>query len=66
MPAEKSATGETRQRNLNRHAEGLIAGVNRRMSCRSIFSQYKILTLPSLYILVSLCFIKKLNDNLKC
>jgi hypothetical protein len=44
----------------------LIAGVNKRTSCRSIFSQYKILTLPSLYILVSLCFIKKLNDNLEC
>jgi hypothetical protein len=24
MPAEKSAAGETRQWNLNRHAEGLI------------------------------------------
>jgi hypothetical protein len=44
----------------------VIAGVNKRTSCRSTFSQYKILTLPSLYILGSLCFIKKLNDNLEC
>jgi hypothetical protein len=44
----------------------LIPGVNRRTSCISIFSQYKILTLSSLYILVSLCFIKELNDNLEC
>jgi hypothetical protein len=44
----------------------LIAGVNKRTSCRLIVSQYKILTLPSLYILVSLCFIKKLKDNLEC
>jgi hypothetical protein len=43
----------------------LIVGVNKRTSCRSIFRKYRILTLPSLYILVSLSFIKKLNDNLE-
>jgi hypothetical protein len=44
----------------------LIAGVNRRTSCTSIFRQYKILTLPSLYIFVTLCFIKRLKDTLEC
>jgi hypothetical protein len=44
----------------------LIAGVNKRTSCRSIFRQYKILTLPSLYIFVTLCFIKQLKDTLEC
>jgi hypothetical protein len=43
----------------------LMAGVNKRTSCRSIFRQYKILTLPSLYIFVTLCFIKQLNENLE-
>jgi hypothetical protein len=42
-----------------------MAGVNKRTSCRSIFRQYKILTLPSLYIFVTICFIKQLNDNLE-
>jgi hypothetical protein len=44
----------------------LIAGVNKRVSCRGIFSEFKTLTLPSLYILEVLCFIKKLEGNLKC
>jgi hypothetical protein len=44
----------------------LIAGVNKRVSCRGIFSEFKILTLPSLYILEVLCFIKKLEGNFKC
>lgn len=37
----------------------LIAGVNKRVSCKGIFSEYEILTLPSLYIMEVLCFIKK-------
>jgi hypothetical protein len=41
-------------------------GVNKQVSCRGIFLEFKILTLPSLYILEVLCFIKKLEGNLKC
>jgi hypothetical protein len=44
----------------------LIVGVNKRTSCRSIFIQFKILTVPSLYILVTLRFIKQMRDNLEC
>jgi hypothetical protein len=43
----------------------LIAGVNKQVSCRGIFSEFKILTQPSFYILEVLCFIKKLEGNLK-
>jgi hypothetical protein len=44
----------------------LIVGVNKRVSCRGLFSEFKILTVPLLYILETLSFIKKLKDNLKC
>jgi hypothetical protein len=43
----------------------LIAGVNKRVSCKGIFSEYEILTLPSLYIMEVLCFTKKLEGTLK-
>lgn len=43
----------------------LIARANKRVFCRGIFSEFKILTLPSLYILEVLRFIKKLEGNLK-
>jgi hypothetical protein len=43
----------------------LIAGVNRSVSCRGLFSEFKILTVPLLYILETLSFIKKLKDNVK-
>jgi hypothetical protein len=44
----------------------LTAEVNKRTFCKLIFHQYKILTLPSLYIFVTLCFIKRLKDTLEC
>jgi hypothetical protein len=37
----------------------LIRGVNNRVSCRSIFGEFMILTITSLYILEILCFIIK-------
>jgi hypothetical protein len=43
----------------------LIAGANKRVFCRVIFSEFKIFTLPSLYILEVLRLIKKLKGNLK-
>jgi hypothetical protein len=43
----------------------LIVGVNKRTSCRRIFNQCRILTLPSLYILASLCFVKEVDDSLE-
>jgi hypothetical protein len=36
----------------------LIAGVNKRVSCKGLFSEFRILTVPSLYILETLSFIK--------
>jgi hypothetical protein len=44
----------------------LIVGMNKRTPCRSIFHQYKIWTLTSIYIFVTLCFIKRLKDTLEC
>jgi hypothetical protein len=44
----------------------LIAGVNKRVSCIGLFSEFKILRVPSLYILETLSLIKKLKDNMKC
>jgi hypothetical protein len=40
--------------------------VNKIVSCRGLFSEFKILTVSSLYILETLSFIRKLKDNLKC
>lgn len=37
----------------------VIKGVNNRVSCRSMFSEFKILTVTSLYIFEILCFIIK-------
>jgi hypothetical protein len=37
----------------------LIRGVNNRMSCRSMFGEFKILTVTSLYVFEILCFIIK-------
>jgi hypothetical protein len=42
----------------------LIAGIKKYESCRQIFKDYKILTMPSLYILEVLCFINKNKKNL--
>jgi hypothetical protein len=43
----------------------LISGIGRLVSCRSVFRDYKILTVPSLYILETLYFIKKHSTHLK-
>jgi hypothetical protein len=43
----------------------LIVGVNKRTSCRRIFHQCRILTLPSLYILATPCFAKQVGDSLE-
>jgi hypothetical protein len=37
----------------------LIRGVNNRVSCRSMFGKFKILTVTSIYIFEILCFIIK-------
>jgi hypothetical protein len=37
----------------------VISGVGSRISYRQIFKDYNVLTLPSLYILEVICFIKK-------
>jgi hypothetical protein len=39
----------------------LIAGVNKRVSCRGLVSEFKILTVSSLYILETLRFSKKIE-----
>jgi hypothetical protein len=43
----------------------LISGIGRLVSCRSVFRNYKILTVPSLYMLETLSFIKKHSTHLK-
>jgi hypothetical protein len=42
----------------------IISGVSNRTSCRQIFKEYNILTLPSLYMLEVICFIKKYKDSM--
>jgi hypothetical protein len=49
--------------NLQKCVFRVIYGVSSRTSCRQIFKDYNILTLPSLYILEVTCFIKKYNDG---
>ena len=44
---------------LQKKALRIIARKNMRTSCRPLFSKYKILTVPSLYILESACYAKK-------
>jgi hypothetical protein len=45
--------------NLQKRVLHIISGVRNRTSCRHIFKDYDVLTLPSLYILQVVCFIKK-------
>jgi hypothetical protein len=40
----------------------LIKGVNNRVSCRSLFGDFKILTVTSLYIFEILCFTKRIRS----
>jgi hypothetical protein len=49
---------------LQKKALQIISGVSNRTSCRQIFKEYNILTLPSLYILEVICFIKKYKDSM--
>jgi hypothetical protein len=44
---------------LQKQVLRVIYGVSSRMSCRQIFKDYNVLTLPSLYILEVIRFIKK-------
>jgi hypothetical protein len=46
----------------------LIAGIKKCESCRQIFKDFKVLTMPSFYIVEVLCFINKNKKNLnnKC
>jgi hypothetical protein len=50
---------------LQKKVIGLICGIGRLVSCSSVFRDYKILTVPSLYILETLYFIKKHSTHLK-
>jgi hypothetical protein len=51
---------------IQKKGDATNCGVNIRVSCRGILlPEFKILTLPSLYILDILCFIKKLESNFK-
>jgi hypothetical protein len=50
--------------NLQKRVLRVICSVSSRTSCRQIFKDYNILTLPSLYILEVTCFIKKYNDGM--
>jgi hypothetical protein len=43
----------------------LIAGMNKRTSCRRILNQCRILTLPFVYILAALCFGKQMGESLE-
>jgi hypothetical protein len=44
---------------LQKRVLPIISGVSNRTSCRQIFKDYNVLTLPSLYILKVVCFIIK-------
>ena len=44
---------------LQKKALRIIARENMRTSCRPLFNKYKVLTVPSLYILESVCYAKK-------
>lgn len=50
---------------LQKKVVRLITGVPKYTSCRPIFKRLKILTITSLYIYETLCFLKKHNQNLK-
>jgi hypothetical protein len=49
--------------NLQKHVLRVIHGVGSRTSCRQIFKNYNVFTLPSLYTLEVTCFIRKYNDG---
>jgi hypothetical protein len=44
---------------LQKRVLRVISGVSSRTSCTQIFKDYNVLTLPSLYIMEVICFIKK-------
>ena len=48
---------------LQKKAIRIIARKNRFTSCRPLFREFQILTLPSLYILASSCYAKKLIQS---